>query len=96
MDIHLQDLPFIACVVLGIFLPELYAKMHWSFRVLSLVRLITLVVACVLATIVDRLFYPHADPGTMFTRAFIFVAFCRIILLSSHQQSEKLAEERGK
>lgn len=95
MDIHLQDIPFLAFIIAGILLPELYAKVHWSFRVLSFVRLVTLVASCVLAVTVNRIMYPHADPGVMFARAFSFVAFSRIILIASHLQADRNVQQHA-
>lgn len=89
MAIHLSDLPFIAIIALGVFLPEIYLRMHLSLSKLMIIRMITLFATTILATYINCLIYPGSDPGIIFTRAFIFVGVSRMIMLSSHQFADR-------
>lgn len=82
-----RTLLYIAVIAASVMLPELYLRLGWSLRKLQMVRLATLLVTAILATVVGLWAFPHTDPATMFTRVFIYIGVCRMILLSSHQYS---------
>jgi hypothetical protein len=91
--IHITDLPFIAIVAIGIFLPEIYIKFKWSAGLLATIRLITLFAVCTIAMLVNQTFYQNTDNGVIFTRAFVFICFSRLVLYTSQQITEKKQEQ---
>jgi hypothetical protein len=54
----------------------------------------TLLAVCTIATIANHIFYPMADVGSMFTRAFLFIGFSRLVLHTSQQISEASNKKR--
>lgn len=87
-----KSFPYFAIIAAAILLPELYLHRGWSLRKLMTIRLITLLVTCIAATAAALWAVPSLDVQTEFTRAFIYIGVCRMIILSSHQYAERKPE----
>lgn len=87
--IQVKDLPYFAMIVIGVVLPEVYLRFRWKFYALATIRMVTLLGTCILATLLNHLAYPTIDTSTIFVRAFIYIGICRMIILSSHEVSER-------
>jgi hypothetical protein len=82
-------LPYFATIAAGILLPEWYLRQRWSLHVLMVVRLVTLFAAAGLGTLFALWAAPSDGDWTVFTRAFLYIVGCRIIMLSSHEYAAK-------